>query len=144
LGIVQFNLQSEIKESNALIEVGTLPNGLIASKSGMLQLFQNLIANAIKFRGDNQPHIYISTQQENTKWKFTIADNGIGLEEQYANKVFLPFQRLEKNTLPGSGIGLAICKKIVKLHHGTIWYKSKPGKGTCFYFTISQEKLELC
>lgn len=144
LGMVQFNLQSEIKESNALIEVGTLPDGLIASKSGMLQLFQNLIGNAIKFRGDRQPHIRISAQEENAQWQFTIADNGVGLDEQYANKVFLPFQRLEKNTLPGSGIGLAICKKIVKLHQGTIWYNSQPGEGTSFYFTISQEKLELC
>ena len=138
LGMVQFNLQSEIRETEATIEIESLPVKLIASKSGMLQLFQNLIGNAIKFRSEAKPHVRVSAKKEKDHWQIKIEDNGIGLEETYSKKVFLPFQRLDKVSFPGSGIGLAICKKIVKLHHGSIWYHSKLGKGTSFYFTISQ------
>lgn len=140
LATVSFNLQSEINDSNATIEVGELPTQLVASKSGMLQLFQNLIGNAIKFRSNANPHIHISATREEKHWLFIIEDNGIGLDEAYAHKVFLPFQRLSNDAFPGSGIGLAICRKIVKLHQGTIWYNGQLEKGTTFYFTLSCEK----
>jgi signal transduction histidine kinase len=102
-------------------------------------VFQNLISNAIKFRTDQQPIINISATQNKNYWTFTVSDNGIGLDETFKEKVFLPFQRIDGNKVKGTGIGLAICKKIVLMHKGEIWYKSTPNKGTTFHFTIYQE-----
>lgn len=133
---VRFNLHTEIKETQAQIHTEYLPHDLRASQSGMLQLLQNLISNAIKFRGNRQPLIRITANQLDKHWEFEVQDNGIGLDETYHEKAFLPFQRMSDHALPGSGIGLAICKKVVKLHRGKIWYKSRLGQGTTFYFTI--------
>jgi light-regulated signal transduction histidine kinase (bacteriophytochrome) len=134
---VRFNLHTEIEETQARIESDTLPADVLASKSGMLQLFQNLVGNAIKFKGKQQPEVQISAQQELNNWQFQIRDNGVGLDEAYNKKAFLPFQRMSDRSLPGSGIGLAICKKVVKLHGGDIWYESREEGGTTFYFTIA-------
>ncbi|MCB0628172.1 MAG: hypothetical protein KDD15_00520 [Lewinella sp.] len=134
---VRFNLHAEIEETQARIDSGPLPADLLASKSGMLQLFQNLIGNSIKFRGIQPPEVRISAQPQGAGWQFSIQDNGIGLDETYRKKAFLPFQRMSDRSLPGSGIGLAICKKVVKLHRGKIWYESREGEGTTFYFTIA-------
>jgi light-regulated signal transduction histidine kinase (bacteriophytochrome) len=134
--IVRFNLHMELSDANAILDIGPLPEKLNASKSAMIQLFQNLVGNAIKFHGEGQPEIRVAGKQEAGHWLFWVEDNGIGLDERFSKKVFLPFQRLVARDLPGSGIGLAICKKVVRLHRGDIWYESRPGGGTTFYFTI--------
>jgi hypothetical protein len=103
----------------------------------MGQLLQNLIANAIKFHGDHPPRIHVSTRQEGREWVVAVRDNGIGFEPQYAERIFKVFQRLHtKEEYPGTGIGLAICKKIVERHGGRIWAESEPAQGATFYFTI--------
>jgi light-regulated signal transduction histidine kinase (bacteriophytochrome) len=107
----------------------------------MAQLFQNLISNAIKFRGVKSPHISISARSGDDKWFFSVRDNGIGITPEYYNRIFGIFQRLHtKDEYPGSGIGLAICKKIIEQHNGRIWVESQPGKGTTFYFTIPKRR----
>lgn len=139
MDIVQFNLHSELSDTGAILHVDPLPSDLKASKSAMVQLFQNLVGNAIKFHSDQQPEIQVTAEQKAKYWQFLVKDNGIGLDERFSKKVFLPFQRLADRDLPGSGIGLAICKKIVKLHRGDIWFESRPGAGTTFYFTLAAD-----
>jgi signal transduction histidine kinase len=103
----------------------------------MTSLFQNLIDNAIKFRGRVAPKIYISSKQEGNEWIISIQDNGIGINAQDSKRIFEMFTRLHDSLeYPGTGIGLAICKRIVEQHGGRIWVESKPGEGTTFYFTI--------
>ena len=133
------NLKSEIEDSNAIIRIGKIPT-LSIYRTGLTQMFQNLISNSIKFTKSNiQPTIKISANKEGKSWKFAVTDNGIGLDEDFQKKVFLPFQRIDGNKAKGTGIGLAICKKVALLHRGDIWFKSKPGEGTTFYFTIKDE-----
>ncbi len=130
------NLQVLIEESGALITHDRLPT-VMADGLQLGQLFQNLIANAIKFRGKEQPKVHVGVGQEDSKWVFSIRDNGIGIDPQYAERVFLIFQRLHtKAEYPGTGIGLAVCKKIVERHGGRIWMESGLAKGTVFHFTI--------
>ncbi len=109
-----------------------------ADKTQLIQLFQNLIGNAIKYRSpDRLPQIHISARSENGSWLFDVQDNGIGFEQQYENKMFLIFQRLHsRGKYPGTGIGLAICKRIVDRHGGRIWAVGEPDKGAKFSFTI--------
>ena len=102
---------------------------------------QNLISNALKFRGQAPPQIHVSAVKEDRHWRFSIRDNGIGIDPQQAPRLFQVFQRLHtRSEYPGTGIGLAICKKIVELHGGRIWVESRPGEGSIFYFTISDEE----
>lgn len=137
LGHTIKNLSILIKEKNAVIINDELP-AILADEGQMIQLFQNLIGNAIKFC-DTSPLIHISCKEEKENYVFTIKDNGIGMEPQYFNKIFQIFQRLrEKDEYGGTGIGLAICKRIVERHEGKIWVESKPGKGSTFYFSISK------
>jgi PAS domain S-box-containing protein len=127
-----------IKENNAQINFGKMPV-LMASKTEMKLLFQNLINNAIKYRkADIAPHIEIyAAKQTNHDWIFSVKDNGIGIDPEFKNKIFIIFQRLHsEKEYPGTGIGLATCKKIVELIGGTIWVESKPGEGSTFYFTF--------
>ncbi|MCB0606473.1 MAG: hypothetical protein H6562_02765 [Lewinellaceae bacterium] len=139
--MVRFDLQQEIAVSNACISVGNLPH-IEANPSDMIRLFQNLISNAIKFcRPGSRPEIFVSGRVEKDCWQFSVADNGIGLQEYYQEKAFMPFQRLTDMELPGTGMGLAICKKIVELNNGRIWYKPRPEGGTVFYFTLQKAKL---
>ena len=106
----------------------------------MLQLLQNIIGNSIKFRSKETPRIHIRVQKLKTKWKFSVKDNGIGIESRFHEKIFRIFQRLHsRDEIPGTGIGLAICKKIVEQHNGRIWIKSKLGKWSTFYFTIPKK-----
>ncbi len=140
LSLVMQNLGTEVNESNAQIVFGELPV-IIGLRTGMMQLFQNLVANAIKFRSDAPPLIAIEGQSLENAWQFHVKDNGLGLDETYSEKAFLPFQRISYLDRPGTGMGLAICKKIVMRHNGTIWYKSEMGKGTCFSFTIAKNIL---
>ena len=134
---VTFHLRDEISSNEALIVYENLPR-LKVYPIGMIQVFQNLISNAIKFRTELQPVIRIRAQKEKNHWKFILSDNGIGLDEAYQEKVFLPFQRINRNEMKGTGIGLAICKKVVLMHKGSISYSSVPEEGTTFYFTIYQ------
>jgi light-regulated signal transduction histidine kinase (bacteriophytochrome) len=139
---VKQNLVQEIKESKATIIADELPE-LMTYPKGMIQLFQQLIHNSIKFRKNNEvPVIEIRAQWQKKHWLFTIADNGLGFEAAYQHKAFEPFQRIDHLDLPGTGMGLAICKKVVKMHHGDIWCQSAEGIGSVFNFTIVQNGLE--
>jgi PAS domain S-box-containing protein len=131
-------LEHPIAESGAEISIGDLPTVRI-DESQFVQLFQNLIANAIKFRSDKKPHINITAEKNDGFWRFAVSDNGIGLEQEYAERIFLIFQRLHaRDKYPGTGIGLSICKKIVERNGGKIWVESQPGKGSTFYFTLPE------
>lgn len=137
IDIVEENLREEIQAASASILLeNTLPE-IVASKSGMIQLFQHLVGNAIKFhRPGESPVIRISHSKEPTGWHFSVTDNGIGIDMAFQKKVFQPFQRLEIDR-PGMGMGLAICRKIVRMHGGDIWFVSKSGLGTTFHFNIA-------
>jgi len=129
-------LQMTIEENNAVIKYGPLPT-VRANKGQLFQLFQNLISNAIKFRSDKPPLINITAKPQDKQWLFSVSDNGIGMEPQYLERIFVIFQRLHtRDKYPGTGIGLAICKKIVERHGGRIWAESQPGKGSTFHFII--------
>jgi light-regulated signal transduction histidine kinase (bacteriophytochrome) len=115
----------------------------MADSSQLRQVVQNLIGNAIKFRGERPPRVQVSAEpsveagSDRPRWLFAVRDNGIGIEPQYAERIFVLFQRLHTRAdYPGTGIGLAICKKIVERHGGHIWMESQPGEGTTFFFTI--------
>jgi signal transduction histidine kinase len=106
-------------------------------RAQMGQVFHNIIENAIKYRSDEQPFIQIHAGRREKNWLFSFQDNGIGIDQAYKDKIYQLFQRLnERSKYPGSGVGLTVCKKIIELHGGTLWFESEPGKGTCFYFTI--------
>ncbi len=136
LGEALSNLRVSIRESGAMITNEDLP--VIKADYGQLvQVFQNLISNSIKFHGPAPPLIHVSAVMKETEWIFTVRDNGIGIEEQYFKRIFLIFQRLHAGTeYPGTGIGLAICNRIVHRHGGRIWVNSEPGKGSVFNFTV--------
>lgn len=137
LGQTVNNLSIQIKEKNALITNGELPN-ILADGGQMIQLFQNLIGNALKFC-NTSPRVHISATEEKDHYLFSVKDNGIGIEPQYFNKIFQIFQRLHaKNEYVGTGIGLAICRRIVERHGGKIWVESEPCAGTNFNFTIKK------
>jgi PAS domain S-box-containing protein len=130
------NLQVAIAESNAVITYAPLPP-VNADVTQLTQLFQNLIGNALKFRRGDPPQIHIGVERTNSKWLFSVRDNGIGIESQYTNRIFVIFQRLHSKTeYSGTGMGLAICKKIVEQRSGKLWVESTFGEGSTFYFTL--------
>jgi signal transduction histidine kinase/CHASE3 domain sensor protein len=136
LGRVLHDLNTTIRETNALVECESLPT-VAADEQQLGQLFQNLLGNALKFRAAATPHIRLCAEQQQAMWLFTVQDNGIGIEPQHAEKIFVLFQRLHsRQKYDGTGIGLAICKKIVERHGGRIWVESEPGKGSTFKFTL--------
>jgi chemotaxis family two-component system sensor kinase Cph1 len=104
----------------------------------MVQLLQNLVDNSVKFRSKEPPRIHVGARQLSERWLFFVRDNGIGIDPQYTERVFVIFQRLHsRDDYPGTGIGLAICRKIIERHGGHIWVDSEPGKGATFYFTLA-------
>ncbi len=136
LGEAIRNLATTIEESKAIVTNEELPM-VRADASQLVQLFQNLLANAIKFRAENFPHVHVSARDEGCEWVFSVRDNGIGIDRQYADRIFVIFQRLHtRQEYPGTGIGLAVCKRIVERHGGKIWFESETGKGSTFFFTV--------
>lgn len=133
------NLDHAIKESNAVITYDRLPT-VTGDEGQLAQLLQNLIANAIKFHGDDAPRIHIGMKADGACWRIWVKDNGIGIDPQYFERIFVIFQRLHpREKYPGTGIGLAICKKIVERHGGKIWVESTPGGGSTVLFTIARK-----
>ncbi len=131
------NLEVAIDESDAEVVYSELPT-VMGDASQLRQLFQNIIGNAIKFRSENRPRIEIAAQQDGSRWRFSIRDNGVGFDQRYADRIFGVFKRLHRNAnIPGTGIGLAICQRIIDRHEGNIWAESKQGEGSCFYFTLA-------
>lgn len=132
------NLRLAIEESGAIVTAGKLPK-IQADRSQMLLLFQNLISNAIKYRGTQTPEISIDSKTENGLITLTFKDNGIGIEQEHFERIFIIFQRLHtRDEYPGTGMGLAICKRIVDRHGGTIWVDSQFGKGCHFFVQLPQ------
>ena len=130
------DLQVAITESGAAISRGPLPV-LAADAAQLSQLLQNLIGNAVKFRGNSPPLIRVESEQRSADWLFSVQDNGIGIDPRHADRIFQVFQRLHGiGRYPGTGIGLAVCKKIVERHQGAIWVESQPDAGATFFFTI--------
>lgn len=130
------NLEDMIKDENAVIETSPLPF-VMADEGQLVQLFQNLVNNAIKFKGESAPRIKIDVAQKEGMWEFSVHDNGIGIENKYFDRIFVIFQRLnDRERYPGTGIGLSICNKIVERHQGRIWVESTPGQGSIFRFTL--------
>jgi|GEM_PF-6677732 len=138
-GTVVYGLGQAISESGAVVTKDELPK-VIADETQMVQLLQNLIANAIKFHGADRPVIHVSAGKQGKETVFSVKDNGIGIEKQYFDRIFVIFQRLHsRDEYPGTGIGLSICKKIVEGLGGRIWVESEPGKGSTFYFILKKE-----
>jgi PAS domain S-box-containing protein len=129
-------LKLAVNESGAVVSHDPLPT-VMGDEMQLSQLFQNLVANALKFRCEAPPQVHVSAKRHEQAWQFSIRDNGIGIAPDYSERIFMIFQRLHsRSEYPGTGIGLAICKKIVERHGGRIWVKSQPGTGSTFFFTI--------
>ena len=137
------NLKTAVTERQAEVTRGDLPT-LPADRLQLEQLLQNLISNAIKFhRPDVPPRMHVAARPDGDHWLFSVEDNGIGIETRYSDRIFAIFQRLHtRREYPGTGIGLAICKKIVERHGGRIWMASTPGQGSTFYFTLPMREPE--
>lgn len=136
LQLVNANLSLTLMECNGRVTSDPLPT-VRADGTQMIQLFQNLIGNALKFHGEEPPLVHISASMAGDSWIFSVQDNGRGIEEKYFDRIFTIFQRLHsRREYPGSGIGLSICKRIIERHEGHIWVESIPGNGSTFYFTI--------
>lgn len=119
---------------------GQLP-GLYASESQVIQVFQNLIGNALKYRSDKPPLVQISASVRADEWVFAIQDNGIGIASQHQEEIFGLFRRLHGRDIPGTGLGLAICKRIVEHYGGRIWVESEEGVGSTFYFSFPESRV---
>jgi len=132
------SLQISIEESNATITYDSMPQANV-DETQFSSLLQNLISNAIKFRGEEPPEIHIGVKEKEKQWEFSVKDNGIGIDPQFFERIFIIFQRLNnREEYEGTGIGLAISKRIVERHGGRIWVESTPDSGATFYFTISK------
>lgn len=130
------DLKVPIEESGASM-INDNPSSIMAGETQMVQLMESLLGNAIRFGGGGAPKVHIAAKENGREWTFSIIDNGIGIDPQHGERIFHMFQRLHtRDEYPGTGIGLAIVKKIVDRHSGSIWFESDVGKGTTFYFTI--------
>jgi light-regulated signal transduction histidine kinase (bacteriophytochrome) len=136
VGLALNNLEGMISANNASVDVGPMPI-VTADHVQMTQLMQNLISNGIKFHSDKAPLVRIRCIEGEKDWQFSVADNGIGIAQEHHKRIFEMFQRLHgRDMYPGTGIGLAIAKRIVERHGGTIWVESEVGKGATFIFTL--------
>jgi len=131
------NLDESVREASAKITAGKLPR-VLADETQLVALFQNLIGNAVKFRAEGRAvEVRVEAVKREGSWLFMVADNGIGIEPEHFEKIFLAFHRLHgRGEYPGTGIGLALCKRVVENHGGRIWVESELGKGTTFNFTL--------
>src|SRR5579872_2163611 len=129
------NLQASIDQSQASVTWNGLPT-LQAHEIRLVQLLQNLVGNAIKYRGSDRPQVFVNAERQPGEWRFSVKDNGIGIKPEYVQQIFGIFKRLHGSTYPGTGIGLAICERIVKSYGGQIWVESAFGEGSTFYFTL--------
>ena len=136
LATALFELQLIVRESGAVVTHDPLPT-IPGNEAGLVRLFANLIGNSIKYRRAETPRIHVSARELNGSWQFAFRDNGIGIDPEYWDRIFTVFKRLHGSEYPGSGVGLALCKRVVENHGGTIWLESAPGEGSTFYFTIS-------
>jgi PAS domain S-box-containing protein len=132
------NLQGAIEESGAVITCDSLPV-LPGYEAHFIQLLQNLIGNSIKYRSQEPPHIHVSAEKPDGEWRFSVSDNGIGIAPEYQTRIFGVFKRLHGKEIPGTGIGLAICQRVVEQNGGRIWVESEPDRGATFYFTLPGE-----
>jgi light-regulated signal transduction histidine kinase (bacteriophytochrome) len=134
------NLQLAIEEAGATITHDALPT-VEADETQLIQLFQNLIGNALKFRGDQLPHVHVAATPQDGRWTFSVRDNGIGIAPDQQERIFEIFQRAhDRSKYAGTGIGLAICKRIVERHGGRIWVESQPETGATFYFSLAAQE----
>ncbi|MGH2839338.1 MAG: sensor histidine kinase [Solirubrobacteraceae bacterium] len=130
------NLAGAIEESGARVHAGSLPV-VLADRANLCRVFQNLVGNAIKFAGEHTPEVTIGAERDNGQWRFSVSDNGIGMKPDQSERIFEPFQRLHgEEDYPGTGIGLAVCERIIDQHGGKIWVSTRPGEGSTFYFTL--------
>jgi PAS domain S-box-containing protein len=135
LNQVLLNLRAAVEQNGATVTWNGLPT-IHAHPIRIVQLFQNLVSNAIKYRQQEPPRVHVDARRQPTQWLFSVQDNGIGIKPEYAQQIFGIFKRLHGNTYPGTGIGLAICQRIIESYGGRIWVESTPGKGSTFYFTL--------
>lgn len=129
------NLKEDIQEKKAVITHDPLPSGEL-NGTNLAHVFQNLIANALNYRREQPTKVHISAKKNDRQWEFCVSDNGIGIDEKYYETIFEPFKRLHGQSIPGTGLGLAVCKKTIERLGGTIWVKSRVGEGSKFYFTM--------
>jgi PAS domain S-box-containing protein len=131
-------LESSIHDSGGQVTCGDLPT-IMGDRSQLVQLMQNLIGNGLKYHGDKPPHVHVSAERNGNEWTVSVRDNGIGIDTKYYNRIFEIFKRLHDQTeYPGTGIGLAVCRRVVERHNGRIWLESEPGHGSVFHFTIPE------
>jgi light-regulated signal transduction histidine kinase (bacteriophytochrome) len=136
---VEVDLHEAIVAAGATVTHDRLPT-LTGVRTELRQLFSNLVSNAVKFHGDEPVHVHVGAQRSDSMWRFSVADNGIGIDPAQAERIFEVFKRLHtRGNYPGTGIGLAICKKVVEHHGGRIWVESKPGVGATFRFTLQAD-----
>jgi light-regulated signal transduction histidine kinase (bacteriophytochrome) len=131
-------LETSLRDTGAEVSRDELP-AVVGDRAQLVQLLQNLIGNALTYHGDQPPRVHVSAQHSDDAWVFCVSDNGIGIDAKYHERIFEIFQRLhDQRKYPGTGIGLAVCRRVVLRHGGKIWVESKPGEGSRFYFSIPQ------